>query len=305
MNTDFPDEVFDSCVSDSAYDYIAEQGRNICKSKSIFFCGIVRNNAKVLERNLARISRTASSFKNSFTFLYENDSTDNTVDILNKAKSNSTNFDFLSESRADKDYDVELKNGEDFDEYKRCCVLSDCRNKYMDYIKSNNITELYDYICVIDLDIKGGWSYKGFDNSIFMLENIKQAVAMTAYGVIADPYQKEKLEDRRHKDYWMYDTFAFRPVGKDPKMDMRTRGPFNCVYLKKGEKPVEVISNFGGLGIYKSQYFNHNYKVNKWQDWYVDSEHVFFHKQIIDQGGRIFINPSLTVSYVNHKYSEI
>ena len=109
MNTDFPDEVFDSCVSDGAYDYIAEQGRKICKSKNIFFCGIVRNNANVLERNLARISRTASSFKNSFTFLYENDSTDNTVDILNKAKSNTTNFDFLSESRGDKDYDIQLK----------------------------------------------------------------------------------------------------------------------------------------------------------------------------------------------------
>ena len=51
MNTDFPDELIPASVDESILNYATEAGKEICKDKSIMFCGIVRNAGKHLERN--------------------------------------------------------------------------------------------------------------------------------------------------------------------------------------------------------------------------------------------------------------
>ena len=302
MNTDFPETIIPFGGNMSEYQYTIEQAKDIAQSKSIFFCGIVRNVAKNLERNILRFQRTTKIFNKSQLFLYENDSSDNTVDILKKYESDTISF--ISESRKDEDYILKVGTKEDPHHYYRCQVLSECRNKYMDYIEENKIREKFDYICVVDFDIRGGWSYNGFLNSLYYLDFLDDAACMSSYGIIADAQQKFKLEEVHHSNYLFYDTFAFRPIDKDPKIHKLFTSFFNFISFKVGDPLQEVISNFNGLSIYKSKYFNHRYQTNQWEEGFVDSEHIHFHQEIRKNGGKIYLNPSMLVSYVDHASSE-
>ncbi len=300
MNVSFPDDYFYFKGNKATYDFVVLEGKKLCKDKKIFFCGIIRNGEESLERNILRCRQTAKCFDDFKIFIYENDSTDKTKDILNSYKNEKLNF--VSETRQDKDYIDKVETKEDPFHYHRCCVLADCRNKYVDYILENKINEEYDYICVIDFDIAGGWSYEGFYHSIYLLESQENIAATTAYGVVADPSQSLDLEDVNHKKYWMYDTFAFRPINLKHRIHKNFTAKFNMINFNRGEDAIEVQSNFNGLGIYKSKYFKHKYKAQQWEHGFVDPDHVHFHENIRKDGGRILLNPSLLVSYSKHKY---
>ena len=84
MNTNFPEEIFDAKLKNqSIYKYKSNAGQQIAKSKKIIFAGICRNVEQTLAPNIERIIRTAKEFNDFHIFLYENDSIDNTVHILN------------------------------------------------------------------------------------------------------------------------------------------------------------------------------------------------------------------------------
>ena len=131
MNTDFPDYLF--CKKEKELEYQIAQGKKICKDKSILFCGIIRNVGENIERNILRYKRTVEPFNKSMLFLYENDSTDNTLEVLNKYKSDTISF--ISESRKDSDYIKHVGTEKDPHHYHRCQALAECRNKYLDIIQ--------------------------------------------------------------------------------------------------------------------------------------------------------------------------
>ena len=300
MNLDFPEMIVPFAGNIEEYNYLMQHGLDISEDKSIFFCGIVRNAGHSLERNLQVYQKCAKFFKRSEMFLYENDSSDNTLDILQKYSDSIT---FHSETRDDKEYREKINAGEDPLHYNRCCVLAECRNKYVDYIEENNVRDNFDYICVVDLDIKGSWSYNGFFHSIACLEYFDNAAAMTAYGIVADPAQVKTLEQASFDKYIFYDVFAYRPLGVK-SVEKEMLGTYNMLSYKRGSELEEVNSNFNGLGIYKSKYFTHRYKAVQWDEKSSDPEHVYLHSKIREDGGKIYLNPNLIVSYVHHKYSE-
>ncbi len=300
MNTNFPDNLFkfSRTTNQSMYSYICRAGYELCRDKKILWCGIARNVEQNLDMNLQRYIRTCKPFSKYHMFIYENDSTDNTLSIMDKYKDVVT---YKSESREDQDYVEKMNTEADPFHFNRCSVLSECRNKYMDYIENNNLRDEYDYICIVDLDTKGGWSYQGFYNSIYFLENIDNAASMTSYGVVSSAFQDKFLEEVDFDDWLFYDSFAYRDLGIDPKMSKGHTQLFNSLKFKIGQDPIEVYSNFNGLGIYKSKYFKHKYKTNMWGETMVDSEHIHVHKSIREDGGKVFLNPSMTLSYSYHK----
>lgn len=304
MDIRFPDSLFNFSGNQHKLKYEIDNGKEICKTKKILFCGIIRDAATNLERNILRYKRCVEPFKESKLFLYENDSKDKTLDILKKYKSD--DVDYISESRKDSTYIENVGKQKDPFHFYRCQVLSECRNKYMSLIQEREWNKYYDYICMVDMDIVGGWSYDGFYHSIYMLDNIPDSACMSAYGVLADYTQRLKLEQTNSKNYIFFDSFAFRPINNNPKIHKLQTSMFNPINFCRGEEIEEVISNFNGLAIYKSEYFTKDkqYKTNQWHEGYVDSEHIFFHQQIREQGGKIFLNPNLIVSYSKHKHCE-
>ena len=299
MNTDFPEDLF---VPEqhllSLYLEKLKLGMNIIKNKSIIFCGICRDVENTIERNILCLHRTGQLFKDYHIFLYENDSTDNTVNIIHKYSNDKLKY--ISENRDDKNYRQDIDNGKDMWHYNRCQILSDYRNKYLDYIKN---FYHYDYLCVLDLDVKGGWSYDGIKDAIFTLERDITYGCVSSYGILSDYHNIENLESINQSNYLMYDSFAFRPIGVRG-IHMLNTSRFNSIIFKRGEDPIEVNSNFGGMAIYKMHTIKDKiYKARQFKEGFVDPDHVVFNEQIINDGYKIILDPSMIVSYSNHKYS--
>lgn len=311
MNTNFPENLFNISQDNiSNYEYIIQVGKDIAKNKSILFCGICRNVEDILQLNIDRLNRTGSLFKKYNIFVYENDSHDGTLEILKKNKLINQHFDFLHDSREDKNYAEKLDTPDDPWHYNRCCVLAECRNKYMEYL--NNLANKPDYVCVFDFDIKGGWSYNGFYHSIFVLEHDKKHGCVSAYGVLADPKSTQiPLEHKKPSDYLMYDSFAFRPHDWNSAINMISTPLFNNVKVDKNMPPFLVESNFGGMAIYKTaafldgkQYSARNFMEEK-NSPYVDPDHVCLHRTMRKNGWKILLNPAFIVSYSHHKFSNM
>lgn len=302
MNTDFPEYLFETPDHiKSIYEYKVNAGKNICKTKSIVFCGICRDVSNTIERNILRLQKTGTLFKEYATILYENDSSDNTVEILNKYLSD--NFHLISEHRSDKNYRSDIDTGVDPWHFRRCQILADCRNKYLDIVYSQYMH--YDYMCVLDLDLYGGWSYDGICHGIFTLESNRSHACVSAYGVLSEPNNEHLLEAYDPSEYIMYDSLAFRPMNFESGIHILRTPAFNKIVFNRGDDPVEVRSNFGGMSIYKIPLLNnHRYGAKQWQDGFVDPDHAILNQSIIDDGYKIMLDPSMIVSYSKHKLLE-
>jgi hypothetical protein len=296
--TDFPEDIFAIEKNKEAlYKYKIKAGQETCKQKTIIFCGICRNVGEVLERNILRLHRTGKMFKDYHIFLYENDSSDNTVAILNKYKSDKLHF--ISTTRDDKNYRQDLDNGKDTWHYNRCKILAECRNYYMDYMKDLD----YDLACMVDIDLKGGWSYEGINHGVYTLFSDEANACVSSYGVLTEKTNTLTLEESDKSQYLMYDSFAFRPVGVESLHLLRTPS-YNYIVLNRGDDPIKVWSNFGGMAIYKKSLINNlRYGAKEWKTGYVDPDHVVFHRELSKLKYNIILDPSMIVSYSNHKYS--
>jgi hypothetical protein len=301
MNINFPENLFPAPPDKSGiYKYKVNQGKAIAQNKSIIFCGIVRNVAETLQKNILRIHKTASLFKDYHIFIYENDSDDCTKQILINNRSSKLVFD--SEYRQDKNYRENLDNGVDTWHFKRCEILAECRNKYLSYIRSLSTT--YDYVCVIDLDIKGGWSYDGFFHGIYTLEQDTNNSCVSSYGVLSEFTNNSYLEEIDPKDYLMYDSLAFRPISMKGMVHMLRVPMFNRLHFNRGDEPIQVRSNFGGMAIYKTQeIINRSYEA-KHINGSTNPDHVCLNQSIIEDGKNILLDPSMIVSYSHHQYSK-
>lgn len=299
ISTDFPEDIFTAPDNKKAiYNYKLNLGKQICKSKKIIFCGICRDVGEVLERNILRLHRTGRMFEDYHIFLYENDSSDNTVEILQKYKSHK--FNFVSTSRKDKDYRQDLSNGNDQWHYNRCKILADCRNYYLEYIKQFSN---FDLLCVVDIDLKGGWSYDGIYHGLYTLYSDEQNCCVSSYGVLTENTNTAHLEEIDKNNYLMYDSFAFRPVGTESLHMLRTPS-YNYITFNRGDDPIKVWSNFGGMAFYKLETIKDiQYGAKEWKTGYVDPDHVVFHRQLSKLNYNIILDPSMIVSYSNHKYS--
>ncbi len=62
--------------------------------------------------------------------------------------------------------------------------------------------------------------------------------------------------------------------------------------INSNEKPIEVLSAFGGLGIYKTKYLK-NAEYYGGHDNDEECEHVKFHEYIRMNKGKLYINPAM------------
>lgn len=283
MKISFPQNLFDS---PPIYNIIG--GKEIASKSKILFCGIARNTEKTLSKNIARIHYVGKRFKEYDIFIYENNSTDNTVNILKDS-----NVNFISENRLNNNYWDDIKSGKT-DHLHRCIELAECRNNYLDYARINRSD--YDYVCVLDWDTMG-FSYKGFYDSLYRLQENSLA-SVSAYGLLSDVYNESTLEQEKDS-LLMYDSFAFRPKDCFKYMSQAFQSAFN--YLKFKE-PTEVRSNFGGMAIYKTKILlDHKYKAER-NYGFVDCDHVCLNLEILKNNFKHLLNPYLVVSYSKHRF---
>jgi glycosyltransferase involved in cell wall biosynthesis len=282
----FPEDLFSPQDVESFQDRIVS-GLEVCKNLNVAICCLCRDTMPVLDRNMCRINRMSSFFKNADIIIVEDGSVDGTSERLleySKLDQRITLIqpEFTNNTRFPNDGSPESISIE------RSTKMSAIRNLYLDEISSKD----YDYVIIVDGDLVGGWSYDGLLTSF----SYDDWAAMTSNGVLFRPNPK----DRRATDKIFYDTWTFRSLEDG---FFQGWSAYDRIDLNTGEPPVEVSSNFGGVGIYKyDDLIKCEYRPLTFNG-EVSCEHVSLHEQIRSREGKIFVNPSLLVLYSPTEYS--
>lgn len=260
------------------------RGKNNCKKINLSIVGIARNVEKYLENNIKNLLTLRESFNQVKFFIYENDSVDDTVKILEKYKNNG--FEFQSEKLNNKEPVLEGKHAKN-----RFIKMSQARNKYVSWIRKNPTHPEcgLDYILVLDWDIKH-IDLNGIYSCFTYIDSLQGGTkwdVMTANG-IDDVLFKFPFWSEHH----YYDPLAFEDI-----KGYRVKG-HSCYPTEKYTKrpdynpyipeKVRINSGFSGVAIYKRELFSDNdYSPTS----FIDCEHIVFHNKLKDK--RIFLNTEL------------
>ncbi len=235
----------------------------------IVFCGLARNVADILPLTRTRLERTGALFRDYRIFLYENDSHDCTSRLLADWHSANSRMSFRSDGLGRPQHPSIrcLNRAADMAEYRNRCQ-QEVAERWSDF----------DFVCVVDTDLLGGWSDEGLAHSF----GSQPWDFVGAYGTI---------NRRRHLTLKAlhYDVWAYREFGDYTPVDGRVG---NALSWNCGEPLVPVYSCFGGLGVYlMPAWLSARYSGE-------DCEHVTLHRSMRAAGyGRQFLNPSQRTCY--------
>jgi len=262
-----------------------------CYKYKVALVGCTKNSETTITENLDKLVEIGSLFYEYKIFIYENDSSDNTVIQLQQFKDLNDNFDFVHEIGINEQYQNVRTN-----------VLAHGRNLLFDKVDSS-----YDYMIQIDLDgLLLGFNPKSI-YEVFNY-NVNDWDVMTAN--CTDRYY-DIWALRISSDVWKQDVHGLiwdNPLNHDCWYHQNQNNMHPREYIKTYQKiiPVnspliETDSSFGGLAIYKrSKLENCMYFGAVYNDWgnflHPQCEHVPFSNGIKKNGGRIFICPSLVVT---------
>lgn len=260
----------------SLYKDKLDQGLQISRQSNIVFTGLARNVGDLLLHNCNFLLKN-NIFKNIYLVIYENDSIDNTKDILKELQKNNNNFYYISEDLNEPYLPLSKSND-------RTIPLANYRNVCKNFIK-DHLYDSVDFVSVIDLDFID-ISVEGIVNTFgWFTDNEVNAVS-------GNSFQLKHILDKEKKDLWNYDSWAFRgnwwidkqtePRGYDPMLW------FGFWIPPVGSPLIRTNSSFGGMTTYrKSIYFTADYEG-------YDCEHVCFHKNLSRQHKNfgVYLNPS-------------
>lgn len=253
-------------------------GLETMKNSSVFICGLARNIATTIPYTIARIERLASMFKNADIFIYENDSEDATRDLLVDWEFSSTNVDIQDEKLRNE----KLKQNKTV---SRRVDMAYYRNKYLNEFYNRRKLKHYDYLLILDMDLKGGFSYEGIANSF-------------GWNEIWDCIGANGLLFRKTGEIWeklFYDSWAFRRLCHRKDHDS---SEINLLDYSRGEPPIRVFSVGSGLIIYKSNALDGEYYTAE------DCDHPTLNLQLVDKGKTVWLNPSMITLYSPTYYTE-
>lgn len=246
------------------------RGYNFMREVPVIIAGLARNVSPFLPKTMARIEQLGRLFHDYSVVIFENDSTDDTISQLNAWASANPKVTVLSESLG-----MPVNPGTRcLDRAARMAIV---RNKYREHIATH--LSAVPYTIIVDTDLPGGWSYDGIANSF----SYRDWDMMGSNGMLRIINKSRGTSRVAHFDAW-----AFRRVGH-PHPHKPTE--VNPLRLNRGEPPIQMLSCFGGLGIYKT----HALMAAAYQGG--DCEHVPLHLQMCRAGKKIYLNPSQIVCY--------
>lgn len=248
-----------------SYENLVEKGTLKLKESRIVIAGLGRNIANHIEPAVAAFSAFGSLCKDYNIFLYENDSTDDTVPNLYKLKRLYKNFCFRSVTREDPvNRSVRCT--------KRTTRMALYREEVQRYVRNNYAD--WDYVILYDFDLGNKFSKKGL---------------ITTFG---HKFKWDAMFGNSifYKKGWSYyDVWALRWQNSYAPLWSRDVNPMKWWI---GDDPIAVYSAFGGLGVYRMiPYLHGRYDGS-------DCEHVPFHKHMRDNGfGELYLNPNQVTLY--------
>lgn len=272
------------------------------RTLKVAICCLARDCGIRLTHNIPKLERLGSHFKETAFFVVENNSKDNTRQILNTWQKKSI---YTINLPSVKKYHSKVGNiAIDFDRddldlshYKyrqRMARISLARDTYLDAVR--NSTFFPNLLLMCDADV---FNFS-IDGIIDTLISPNTWDVVLAHGFMYECHILKTKPIEWKKVY--YDTYATELVGDTSmKGDIkRELAPLLSRFMQKPEW-LQVNSAFGGIGIYKYDI------LHKTNITYLNAieqqdrnfcEHLSFHHQLKSRGyQKIFINPNMQVAY--------
>lgn len=259
-------------------------------SQTAIICGMARDCARELSRNIHTIESIAVRFADYRIVVLENNSKDNTKQVLCEwANKNQKVYVSINEFDESSYSQIPVPEGYfPFFSQSRIQKYADYRNKLLDIVDNSDFEN--DYLIMIDMDV-ARIDVDGFFSSF---QTNFEWDAMTANG-----YSRSVLLRRRY-----HDTYALCEIGKQYlKLDFKTivENREKFASLRKGMPFVKVLSAYGGIAIFKAKSVKGlRYYVipNNYGGVQVRCEHSSLFFQMANHGnGKIYINPNMEVLY--------
>ena len=276
------------------------RGKQYCKQHSVVLAGLLRNckhNIPFIKHYFRQMS---DMFANVFMVIVENDSTDGSrADLLAWAKEDQrvvilcdNNLSINQESCRIQQFESSVMNHHATSE--RIERLAFLRNIYLDYIRNHEWLQTFNYLMVLDLDLKGHIFNDGIFHSLCMFQENPEINGISCNGIIY----------RLGETLIYYDSFAYvEPNAKYIWDTMEEKSKHdryvNKIISKRYQNTIDldpVFSAFGGLCIYRlNVILNKNFQYEHSQDGYA-CEHSFFHKHIPN----FYVKPRLVFLILNN-----
>ena len=258
------------------------------QTDELVILGICRDVGEPLTENLERLQFAFNDFSKVHMRVVESDSSDSTVEVLRRYRANNPDFDFES---------LGMLESTIPDRWER---IAFCRNRAAELLLSDIRLRNCRWVVVADLD--------GINSEI------------TPQAVISSWSRSDWDVCTANQGAPYYDVFALRHPTWSPNDCWR----YEAELIDKGTHPivarevaiysrqklipidaewVPVDSAFGGLAIYKREFYLLGEYAGKTGNGARTCEHVPFHEDLKAAGARIYINPTLINSYWNeHNY---
>jgi len=246
------------------YAQAVRRGREVAASTTVALVAICRNACPFLPQTLRLVEETGSMFREWSAFIYENDSTDETKDVLGEwADGQQRHASLNVNGRPHLNGTIEPVRTHALAEYRAAC---------QEFVRHGDTP---DFAIVFDTDAWGGWSVDGVATSVAAMFNDRSWYGLASYSW-AEVVQASGLLAIH------YDAFAARLN----HWQRRDQNWFHTWHPPIGSPPVEFRSAFGQLAVYRGELFLQGRYSGE------DCEHVMFHRSIAARGGRFGLNPS-------------
>lgn len=267
------------------YAAMVELGTDRLQRSSVAFVGLARSCAEPLFGNLMRLEKLAAMCGGWCLHIEENDSDDETVQILMDYATKHRQATFLSRRLERGNYSNEFGG-------RRTIALAEYRDDCQRWVRAN--APDCDYTVVVDWDAWGGWWHDGVLAGLGSLVETPGAYGMASVSLLeTHMWAHEQGQPRLGLGMAHYDAWAMRGLGQpDVTYDDYTTGEGGWKHgwmPPVGSPPALVASAFGGMVIYRTPaYLAGTY------DGTTDCEHVAFHASVRRATGKNFyICPSM------------
>jgi Cryptococcal mannosyltransferase 1 len=249
--------------------------------RSAVIVGCARDCEAFLPAVLQNVTTIANLYSHAAFVFVENDSTDNTREMLRKwLRKHACSF-------------LVCLNELAAQEPRRTARLAIARNTYMEWLHSQHL-EQFDHLVVLDFDSvnTSAISQESLTAAIRFLDNSSQNAAVFANQL---PYYYD-VWALRHDVWCPGDCLA--EINNRPAYLPRHRAVERYLTRRQlsispNTPPIAVRSAFGGLGIYKLDFVRAARYVGLLSDGSGVCEHVAFNEAAVRAGGVLYIFPEL------------
>ena len=265
----------------------------------VILCGCTCNSGNYIYDHLLSLGRIGRYFTDHVIIVYENGSIDNTIQQLKKFKEHNTNFYYIHETKVA--YSMKMTG---IIAHGRNMLLNEINQKFNDYelmimTDLDKVLDNFDPQCIEDVfkyDINS-WDVLTANclNRYYDIWELR--ISLDIMGpLVHEPKWTKEMKLNMNYDLWYDDNIDTDKSHIDKISHIKL-----CQALIPRNYPlIESDLSFGGMGIYKiSKIKNCKYDCMRYINGNAigeQCEHIAFHNSIRNNGGKIFICPSLIVN---------